>query len=218
MADLTSGRYPQSQALQALTGLVGNTAQPNLPVRSNLEWPIYSGALVDTAGASVAASGVAWAVPVPVDIGMPISKVSFIVGASGASTPTHNFAALYSGTTVTAPPLIAQTIDGTTSAVAASTRFDLNFTTGTSAPGVQVITNAMAPNGFIYVAVSFTVTTSLASVVTIPCGAAAADAGRWFTNSPLYFSQTAGSALGGTAAATLVNASQLTVAPVTFVW
>ena len=105
------------------------------------------------------------------------------------------------------PPLIGQSTDGGTAAVAASTRFDFTLTTPT------VVTAAMAPWGYIWAGYSFTVTTTLPSAVTIPVGAAATQY-RWFTNTPLYWSQTAGSSLGGTAAATLVNASTLTVAPV----
>ena len=207
MSDLVSGFFPQKASLQAMFGQVGNVTQANVPVRSNLEWPVASGPLVDTAGASIAASGVLAAVPVPVDVGMVISKISIFVGATAASTPTHNFGALYSGTTVASPPLIGQSTDGGTAAVAASTRFDFTLTTPT------VVTAAMAPWGYIWAGYSFTVTTTLPSAVTIPVGAAATQY-RWFTNTPLYWSQTAGSSLGGTAAATLVNASTLTVAPV----
>ena len=153
----------------------------------------------------------------PVDVGTPITKISVLVGATGASTPTHSWAALYSGTTVTSPPLIAQTVDGGTAAIAASTRFDFNFTTGTSPAGVQTITNAQAPNGFVYVSVAFTVTTTLPSQVTMPCGASGTQY-RWFTNTPLYFSQTAGSGVGATAPTTLIETGVLAIAPVVFVW
>jgi hypothetical protein len=91
--------------------------------------------------------------------------------------------------------------------VAASARFDFTLTTAT------VITPAVAPNGYIFVAYAFTVTTTLPSQITVPCGAAAASY-RWFTNSPLYWSQTSGAAVAGTAPATLINASTLTVAPI----
>jgi hypothetical protein len=204
---LVKGHYPTSAGLQALFGLVGQVAEANLPVRTNMEWPIASGPLVDTAGASVAASGVMAAVPVPVDVGMTVTKVSIFVGATAASTPTHNFAALYSGTTVASPPLIGQSTDGATAAIAASTRFDFTLTTA------QTITQAQAPNGYIWVAYAFTATTTLPSQITIPVGAAACQY-RWFANTPLYWSQTSGSAVAGTAPATLINASTLTVAPV----
>jgi hypothetical protein len=211
--DLVSGGYPLNQALQSFLGRGGQKAQSNLPVRSNLEWPVYSGPLVDTAGASVAASGVAVAVPVPVDIGMEISNISWLVGATGATAPTHGFSALYSGTTVAAPPLIAQTPDILATAVPATTRLDSAFAVGSQV----IVTPAMAPNGFLYAVYSATVTTTLPSLITTPDGAAAAQY-RWFANGPLFFAQTAGSALGGVAAPTLIEASALTVAPVCFLW
>lgn len=210
--DLIGGMYPLGNAFQGFLGSAGQAGQPNLSVRSNIEFPMFSGPLADTAGASVAASGVMFAVPVPVDVGMEITNLSVLVGATAAGTPTHQFAALYSGTTVTSPPLIAQTVDATTTAMAASKRYDFAFASGAQ----QIITAAQAPYGFVYLAYSLTATT-LASLITIPCGAAAGQY-RWFTNTPLYFSQTSGTAVGGTAPATLVNASTLTVAPVVFAW
>jgi hypothetical protein len=206
--DLVSGNFPLSNSLQSLFGRAGQSAQANLPIRTNIEWPVYSGALVDTASLAGATTGVAIAVPVPVDIGMLVSKVSVVVGAAGASTPTHAFGALYSGTTVASPPLIGQSTDTTTTAIAASTRLDFTLTTP------NIITAAQAPWGWVWAVVSVTAST-IPSVVTTPCGAAASQF-RWFTNSPLYFAQTAGTSLGGTAAATLVNASTVLIAPVTF--
>ena len=198
MADLVGGHYPQNAALQSFLGAGFSVEQANLPIRSNLEWPVYSGPIVDTASLAGATTGVAIAVPVPVDVGMVVSKISTPIGATAAGTPTHSFAALYSGTTVASPPLIGQSTDGATAAIAASARFDFTLTAAT------VITSAMAPWGWVWAAISVTAST-VPSSLTMPCGAAAGQY-RWFTNSPLYFAQTAGSGLGGTAAATLVNA------------
>lgn len=205
---LVRARMPGYAALQSFLGATASTAQGNVPIRSNLEYPVYSGALADTAASL--ATGVLTAVPVPVDVGTTITKLSFLVGATAASTPTHSFAAIYSGTTVTSPPLIAQSTDGLTAPIAASARFDFTLTTP------QTITAAQAPYGFIYVGFSVT-GTAVPSLITTPAGAAAGQY-RWFTNTPLYFSQTAGSALAGTAAATLINASTLTTAPAVFAW
>lgn len=209
--DLVSSGYPlNGPGLQALLGKGGQKAQTNLPVRSNLEIPVYSGALVDTAASLV--SGVMTVVPVPVDIGMEISNISVLVGATPASTPTHQFAAVYSGTTVAAPPLIGQTVDATTTAIPATARYDFSFASGSQ----LVITSAQAPNGFIYVAIAVT-GTAVPSLITTPAGAAAGQY-RWFANTPLFFSQTSGSAVGATAPATLVEASNPVTAPVVFVW
>lgn len=207
--DLVGGSYPLGRPLNALFGLAGQSAQANLPIRTNLEWPQFSGPLVDTAGSGVAASGVMYAVPIPVDVGMLVSKISVLVGATAASTPTHGFAALYSGTSVASPPLIGQSTDQATAAIAASARFDYTLTTA------NIITPAQAPYGWVWAAVGTTVTTTLPSLITVPSGAAGA-VYRWFTNTPLYWSQTSGSAVGATAPATLINASTLTIAPVMF--
>ena len=75
----------------------------------------------------------------------------------------------------------------------------------------------MAPYGFIYASVAVTATTTLPSVVTLPCGASGTQY-RWFTDTPLYFSQTAGSGVGGTAPGTLIKASVLAIAPIVFLW
>ena len=192
----------------SLKALLGN---PAALIRSNLETNSFSGPAVDTAGATVAASGVMVAVPVPVDIGMVVSRVSFLVGATAASTLTHQFGAIYSGTAVASPPLIAQSTDGAAGAIAASARQDFSLTAPTT------ITNAMAPNGYIWAAFGNTATTTLPSVVTVPCGAAAGQY-RWFSAAPLYWSITSGSAVAGTAPGTLIKASVLTVAPIVFLW
>ena len=210
MADLVGGKYPQTQALQSLLGWTFNTQQGNVPIRSNLEWPVYSGALVDTASLGGTTTGVMVAVPVPVDQGMVVSKISVLIGAGAAGTPTHSFASLYSGTTVASPPFIGQSTDGATAAIAASARFDFTLTSATT------ITSAQAPYGYVWAAVAVTATT-VPSSITTPCGAAAGQY-RWFTNTPLYFSQTSGSAVGATAPTTLINASTLAVAPIVFLW
>jgi len=208
MADLVGGKYPQNSALQSFLGATFNTEQGNVPIRTNLEWPVYSGALVDTASMGGATTGIMVAVPIPVDVGMVVSKISFLCGATAAGTPTHSFAALYSGTTVASPPLIGQSTDGATAAIAASARYDFTLTSATG------ITSAQAPWGWVWAAIGLTAST-VASAITTPAGAAAGQY-RWFTNSPLYFSQTSGSAVGGTAPATLINAATLTVAPIVF--
>src|SRR5690242_12616245 len=101
MADLASGRWPQTNPLWSIIGQPTNTVQSDIPARSNIEYLGLSSAWTD---ASLGSSGVMQAVPIPVDPGTVISKVSILVGATAASTPTHSFAALYSGTNVAAPP------------------------------------------------------------------------------------------------------------------
>src|SRR4051812_22154778 len=113
---LVRGRYPLSNAINNVLGRPSNTVDSNRPARTNLEYTGIGG-LLDTAASLV--SGVMTAVAIPVDHGMDITTISVLTGATAASTPTHSFAALYSGTTVAAPPLIGQSTDGTTTAIAA---------------------------------------------------------------------------------------------------
>ena len=208
MADLVSGLYGQQNPWQGIIGLQ-NAVQSNVPARTNAE---YLGLSTITDGA-LAATGVAFAVPVPVDPGTVISYVSILVGGTAASVPTHSFAALYSGTNVAAPPLIGQSTDGTS-----VTTFASGAVTVFTLTNPQRITPAQAPYGFVYAAVSITATTiPTAMAVATPTAVGY----QWFTssttpkgNSPLFLSATAGSSLAGTAAATFASPSAKAVAPI----
>lgn len=210
MADLASARYPETNPLWSILGQPTNVSNPSYPARSNLEYLGING-LVDTAASL--ATGVMTAVAIPIDSGTVVSKISVLVGATAASTPTHSFAALYSGTNVAAPPLIGQSTDGTTTAIAASARFDFSLTTATT------ITPAQAPFGYIWAAIC-TVGTGQPSLLTVDTGAAAAQY-QWFTNtlaagSNTGFGITSGSTITTTAPATLIYASQKLVVPAVF--
>lgn len=207
---LLRGKYATTNPLWSILGQPSNVVQPNQPVRTNLEY-LGIGGLLDTAASL--ATGVMTCVAIPVDVGTTITKASVLVGATAASTPTHSFAALYSGTNVAAPPLIGQSTDGLTAAIVASTRFDFTLTS------TQTITATQAPYGYIWAAISVT-GTAVPSLITGPSNAAAAQY-QWFTNtlaagSATGFSITSGSAVAGTAPATLIYASQKLVAPVVF--
>lgn len=202
MADLVSGRYPQNSALAALLGNTANSTQANVPARSNLEFGF--GNITDGA---LAATGVCAAVPVPVDYGTVISKISIFVGATAEGTGTHGFMALYSG--IATPALLAQSADDTGAASAAASGI---YTRSLATP--QLITPAVAPNGFVYVSVSFTATTvPTAASVSTPTAVGY----QWFTAGPLFFSATHGSAVGATAPATIASPAAKAVAPVVLV-
>lgn len=208
MSDVPGGRYAKTNPYWGLLGQLTNAVDPTQPARSNLE---FFGLANPTDGA-LAATGIACCVPVPVDPGQYISTVSLLIGATAGGTMTHQFVALYSGTNVAAPPLIGQSTDSTSAAIAASGVASWNLT------AVQQITAAQAPNGFIYVAVAITATTvPSAMVVSTP----AAIGYQWFSAtttpkgaSPLFLSATAGSALAGTAAATIASPAAKAVAPI----
>lgn len=217
MADLASGRFPQQSPWWNILGQPTNVLNASYPARTNLEYLGFGGQ-ADTAASLV--SGVMTVVAIPIEVGVTVSTISVLVGASGASTPTHSFAALYSGTNVAAPPLIAQTADGTTAAMAASTRFDFKFT-GTSTNAPQTITGTQCLFGFIWVAIAVTATTSVPSLATFGGAIAGAAEYQWFTNTFAAGANTgvcisSGSAVGGTAPSTLVYASQKATAPAVF--
>lgn len=209
---LVHGRYPVNNAFQVHTATSAGTTQSNSPIRSNLELTAFFGGVqVDTASLGGATSGAYVSTICPVDIGATYTTISILVGATAASTPTHGFAALYSGTTAAAPPLIAQSTDQLTAVMAASTRFDYVLSSPTT------ITPAMAPNGYVNVAVVSTVTTTVPSCVTVPTLQIAATGYAWFTGSPLRknLAQTA-TAAASTAPATLATTATLSVAPIVF--
>lgn len=201
--DLLGGKYPLNSSMAALLGGLSNVVQGNIPARSNLEWPI--GNLSDGA---LAATGIAAVVPVPVDPGTVVSKVSLLIGATAGATITHGFAALYAGTG-TAPALIGQSTDiGTTAAITASTLYSFSLT------AAQLVTSTNAPNGFVYAAIVFT-----QSAGTIPTAVSMATPTgvnyQWTaTNGPLTLGATAGSSLTTTAAATIASPSAKAVAPI----
>jgi hypothetical protein len=93
MADLVDGRYPQVDAQWSMLGQPVNVSQSDIPVFSNLR----ALGLGNPTDGALAATGVACAVPIPVDYGAIISKVSLLVGATAEATGTHAWAALYSG-------------------------------------------------------------------------------------------------------------------------
>jgi hypothetical protein len=191
-----------------LLGGLSNFTQPNIPARSNLEW---FGLNAATDGA-LAASGVGCVVPVPVDVGTPITRVSLIIGATAASTPTHQFVAIYPGTgvAVNTGALLAQSADGLTAAVAAGAAGTVAPLTYTLASTVTP-TAATAPQGFVYVMVSFTGT---AVPTALSFGTPAGINYQWNALvSPAFLSATTGTALGGTAPATLGTLTAKVVAP-----
>lgn len=202
--DLVSGGYPISYPFAALTGFTPNTAQGNLRVRSNMEL-FGIGNVTDGA---LAATGVAAAVAVPVQVGDVVSKISILAGATAEATGTHTFAALYSG--VATPALMAQSTDNTTAAaVAASARFDYTLATA------QTITPALAPNGFVYASIVVTATTvPTAASVSVPTAVGY----QWFATGPLFLAATHGSGLTTTAPATIATPSAKAVAPIVFLW
>lgn len=206
MADLVDGRYGNQNPAWALFGQQTNVAQSDIPARSNSEWFGISGAVATNA---LVSTGVGAAVAVPIDFGTTVSKVSIFITATAAGTPSHQFAALYAGTGA-APALIAQSTDATSGAMAANGPFSFTLTTP------QTITQAQAPNGFIYVSLSVTAS-SVPTVVTVT----GPTVGAWGTmvpptGAPLFYSATHGSSLAGTAASTITSQTNIAATPVVY--
>lgn len=203
-ADLVAAGYHLTAPIRSLRGSApGQVGQANISQRSNMEWLGLAG-LADTAAALT--SGVLTVTPIPVDQGDTLSKITVRVGATAAGTPTHSFAAVYNS----AGTLISQSTDGTNAAIAASAEFSF-----TLASPVLVITGAggNAVNGWLYVVTSVTATT-VPSLATVPV-AAAVDYG-WGTGAPPMLGATAGSAVLGTAPATLPALTAQANVPIVF--
>jgi hypothetical protein len=195
---------PAQQLLASLFNdpLLGGLSQAanvhGAPAKSNLQ---QLGLASHGAGA-IAATGVCVAVPIGVAAGDTFSAVSILVAAA-AVTPTHSFAALYSGIGV--PALLGQSADRLTTAIGASAAFTWTLATPIT------ITPAMAPAGFIYASVSVTAGTPPTALgVAVPTGGSAY---VWFPGMPLAYALSHGSAVAGTAPATITGQTAVTPAP-----
>ena len=198
---LVRGGYPVNHAIRKFTGGLANVAQANLAARSNQEW--LGVASADTA--AIAASGVAVAVAVPVEVGDVISRVSVLVGATAAGTPTNAFAAIHSGVAV--PALLGQSASMGAGAINAS-----GLLTFALASPVAV-TNANAPFGFLYASLVFAATT-VPSVGTTLVATAVGYAA--FARSPLFLAATHGTGLSTVAPATIVTPTTISTVPVVY--
>ena len=159
MADLVSGKYSQVEPSQGpVFGLAGSVAQANVPAKTNAQYLGWSGV---TDNASVLATNTITLVPVPVDLGVTYSVVHAYIGAT-AATVTHNYAAVYSGTSNAAlAVLLGQSVDATSTPPTVSQV--ATFTLGS--PVTATASNA--PNGYWYVGLQVTGTTPF-SVGAVP--------------------------------------------------
>jgi hypothetical protein len=204
MADLVRGRYNVTNPQWSGFGQTSNTTQSDIAIRSNAAWAGLYGL---TDAASIITTGVMGSVPVPVEYGDVISTISFVVGATAGATLTQSITALFSGVPTT-PTLLAQS----TSNVAADGGFTASGLRTFTLQTPILITPANAPLGFVYAGYSVTGTTmpTLASY-----GSAAAVYYQWLSAQPLkgVAAVTHGSALGGTAPATIASATVAATTP-----
>lgn len=202
--DLVSSGYPLNPAMWAALGNLKNEVQANYPARHNGEFLGFS----TTTDGVMGTSGVATAVAIPMDPGVTITRVCVIIGATAASTPTHSFAALYSG--IATPALLGQATDITTTAIAASAMFSWKLATP------YLVKNADVVNGYLYAAVvvaGTTVPTAMCMATPTAVGYQAFTASTTPAAVAPMLSATSGSALTTTAAATLTLAAKA-VAPI----
>lgn len=191
----------RSNQINALLGFQ-NLSEPAKPARSNAH-ALGLGGLSDGA---LAATGIGCFVAIPCQVGDTFTRVGVLVGATAGVTMTHQFGALYAGTGA-APALLGQSKDTTNAAIAAEKYASWKLEAAIEA------TAANCPFGFLYAEIAI-------EAATIPTAAASATpkalqpSGGYGPNAPLFLSATAGSGLGGTAAATIAAPTSKAVAPI----
>lgn len=223
--DLVGAGYPISNALTALLGGTGLIAEPSVPIKSNLYWGL--GNLSDVAfGSAQAGAGSVYSVPVPVNPGDVITKISLLTGAAG-STPsgsvTNLWAALYTGTgsapgtTGAQPTLIASGPPGSVgNGAAGSFGIPLNARVDFTLSSPVTVTAAQAPYGYIYASYSLTTPAgSPAATSLVSLGAASAGCMYlYYPTSPFSMAFTSNAAAGSAVPLTLGTATRFGNPPV----
>lgn len=149
---------------------------------------------------AIAATGVVHSSSIPLQAGDFVRNITFVTGGTAANGPTAGFVALYSNAAT--PALLAQSADFASTARAANTAYTVALATP------QIITTA----GLYYVAISFTVSTTVPTLRGVTVGNAALAGALGLSAGVL--AQTHGSAVGGVAPATI--ATPTTVATITY--
>jgi len=151
----------------------------------------YPRYLCDVAnGNAIGATGVGHATAIPLQAGDVVTNITFVTGATAAATPTAGFVALYSSAST--PALLAQSADFGSTARAANTAYTVALASAVT----------ITSSGLYYVSISFTAGT-VPTLRGISTGAAVM-AGAVITGMPVL-AQTHGSALAGTAPATIAS-------------
>ena len=151
---------------------------------------------------AIAATGVVHSTAVALNAGDVITNITFVTGGTAANGPTAGFVALYSSAST--PALLGQSADFGSTARAANTAY-------TAALATPVTITA---DGIYYVAISFTVSTTVPTLRGISTGNAAM-AGNIGTLGYKVLAQSHGSAVGATAPATIATPTTLST-PVFF--
>lgn len=93
MGDLVGGRWPQYNPLDRMLGQFSNATQSNIAARTNMA---YTGLDLLTDQVTAATTKGVF-VPIPVEYGDVITRVSVLVGATEGKTGVKSFVALYGG-------------------------------------------------------------------------------------------------------------------------
>lgn len=146
----------------------------------------------------IGATGLMTSVAIPLQAGDIVTNITFRSGGTAAGTPTAYWFALYSAAST--PALMAQTADQTSTAWAANTTKTLALQTA------QQIT----VTGLYYAAISMTASTIITCAgMILPH----LDISTGLLTTEKALSQTSGSALGGTAPATIATPTKLVGVP-----
>lgn len=148
--------------------------------------------LAGTSDVAIAATGVELAVGIPLDAGDVVTSFTFVTGATAAGTPTAGYLVLRDA----AGAKLAQTADFTTTARAANTAYTVTLATA------QLI----SAGGLYRVGISFTATT-VPTLRGMSLGSAALAAVG------TTIAVTHGSAVAGTAPATVASPTNTSVVP-----
>jgi hypothetical protein len=219
-ADLVGGRFPVTYPFAKALGLVGTTVekpaggnitQGNICARSNLEW-FGLGNLVDGA---LGTSEVGTVVPVPVEVGDEINKITLIAGATKGKKVEAGFAALYGALNAKGKqeeqPLLAQS---KSAKLAEEVLAEEPLTFTLESP--VIVTPSNAPFGFLLVDIVLEAET-MPTVWTVATPKAIQKGYlKQFTQAPLVLSGTAGTGLKEKATATLGAVTSKAVAPAVF--
>ena len=209
--DLVGGAYPLTFDLRKATGLASNATQTNFGVRTNASWLGLSDA---TDAAASLVSGDMTLIAVPVEVGDIISTITAIVGNTAASTPTHAWAAVYSGALTTAKIQGAQSTDAATAPIVAHKPLVFTLATTVLVTGGST---GNAPYGYVYVGLGATAST----VPSLDGGNMATEVQTgWaatFADAPLVFSGTISEA-GATAPTSVTLSSVTAIATVPYVF
>ena len=189
MSDLSSGRYPDTFEDWLLDGKPAQAFRSNFSRRV----PLVSAGLTATADT-------VYVVPVVVQQGDLISKVTIGVKTATSSTPTHGWAALYTGLT-TAAALLTQSADDTSGFHGSASAQTFTLATPYQVGGAEGTTGT---NGPLVLGVAIYNNGGAGGVVdAMSVGSEAAAGGVYVTGQlPLLFTE-ASSGAGATAPATL---------------